>query len=321
MIENFEVLAHADWSVRKSGRWLVTAEPFKGKWRIHEPVMVNVKGLLGEDIGSRGMLGVDVPIGVPIHWAKSVKIDCFLRALKNFGEDHWVDTLHPAVTADQISLFRPFYPQRPGGAKQAHILKALDASHINLLRRHCDFDEAGRPAASPLFWTLGAAQVGKAAIDFWLNVLRPAVLAELVHVWPFHGTLLELANGTKPIVAETYPGEAYSWFNLEITKNNRSKRRVEDRALDSQRLLEVVSKLDFDLEPNAEEQVINGFKNGGEDAFDAFIGLLAVVSVVKGHRPEQMIWDDAVRQTEGWILGRRPGPRTFSMMSEERNSV
>jgi hypothetical protein len=321
VIENFEVLAHADWSVRKSGRWLVTAEPFKGKWRINEPVMVNVNGLLGEDIGSRGMLGVDVPIGVPIHWAKSVKIDCFLRALKNFGEGRWVDTLHPAVTADQISLFRPFYPQKPGGAKQVHILKALDACHINLLRRHCDFDQEGRPAASPLFWTLGAAQVGKAAINFWLSVLRPAVLAEQVHVWPFHGTLEELANKAKPIVAETYPGEAYSWFNLEITNNNRSKRRIDDRLLDSQRLLEVVSKLDFDLDPNAEEQVINGFKNGGEDAFDAFIGLLAVVSVVKGHRPEPVIRDDAVMQTEGWILGRKPGPLTFGMMSEKRNSV
>ena len=321
MIENFEVLAHADWSVRKSGRWLVTAEPSKGRWRINEPVMVNVNGLLGDDIGIRGMLGVDVPIGVPIHWAKLVKIDCFLRALKNFGEGRWVDTLHPAVTADQISLFRPFYPHKTGGAKQVHILKALDACHINLLRRHCDFDQEGRPAASPLFWTLGAAQVGKAAIDFWLSVLRPAVLAEQVHVWPFHGTLDALANKAKPIVAETYPGEAYSWFNLEITKNNRSKRRIDDRLLDSQRLLKVVSKLDFDLEPNAEEQVINGFKNGGEDAFDAFVGLLAVVSVVKGHRPEPEIRDDAVRQTEGWILGRRPGPLTFGMMSEKRNSV
>ena len=321
MIENFEVLAHADWSVRKSGRWLVTAEPFKGRWRINEPVMVDVNGLLVDDIGSRGMLGVDVPIGVPIHWAKLVKIDCFLRALKNFGEGRWVDTLNPAVTADQISLFRPFYPHKPGGAKQVHILKALDACHINLLRRHCDFNQEGRPAASPLFWTLGAAQVGKAAIDFWLSVLRPAVLAEQVHVWPFHGTLEELTNKAKPIVAETYPGEAYSWFNLEITKNNRSKRRIDDRLLDSQRLLKVVSKLDFDLEPNAEEQVINGFKNGGEDAFDAFIGLLAVVSVVKGLRPEPVIRDDAVRQTEGWILGRRPVPLTFGMMSEKRNSV
>jgi hypothetical protein len=321
VIENFEVLAHADWSVRKSGRWLVTAEPSKGRWRINEPVMVNVNGLLGDDIGIRGMLGVDVPIGVPIHWAKLVKIDCFLRALKNFGEGCWVDTLHPAVTADQISLFRPFYPHKTGGAKQVHILKALDACHINLLRRHCDFDQEGRPAASPLFWTLGAAQVGKAAIDFWLSVLRPAVLAEQVHVWPFHGTLDALANKAKPIVAETYPGEAYSWFNLEITKKNRSKRRIDDRLLDSQRLLEVVSNLDFDLEPNAEEQVINGFKNGGEDAFDAFVGLLAVVSVVKGHRPEPEIRDDAVRQTEGWILGRKPGSLTFGMMSEKRNSV
>jgi hypothetical protein len=311
VIKNLEVLAHADWSSRHSGRWLVKAERAAGRWRIREPSLFDSRNFLRNDIGEKGILGVDVPIGVPAYWADQAKIYYFPQALLDFGSLQWSDTLRPAEKKDEISIFRPFYPAKPGGAKQAHLLAGLGVNHMDILRRRCDFDQEGRAAATPLFWTLGAAQVGKAAINFWLDVLKPAIQDSSVLLWPFEGDLVDLIGRGKPIVAETYPAEAYRWFNLEISKINRSKRRIDDRRLDASRLIEVASNLGIDLEPAAEEEVVMGFPAGGDDAFDAFVGLLAVASVVIGQRPEAAICDEKVRQVEGWILGRRPAPITL----------
>ncbi|MEL0003907.1 MAG: hypothetical protein VW620_12915 [Rhodospirillales bacterium] len=311
MIKNLEVLAHADWSSRHSGRWLVKAERAAGRWRIREPSLFDSRNFLRNDIGEKGILGVDVPIGVPAYWADQAKIYYFPQALLDFGSLQWSDTLRPAEKKDEISIFRPFYPAKPGGAKQAHLLAGLGVNHMDILRRRCDFDQEGRSAATPLFWTLGAAQVGKAAINFWLDVLKPAIQDSSVLLWPFEGDLVDLIGRGKPIVAETYPAEAYRWFDLEISKINRSKRRIDDRRLDASRLIEVASNFGIDLEPAAEEEVVMGFPAGGDDAFDAFVGVLAVASVVSGQRPEAAICDDKVRRVEGWILGRRPAPITL----------
>ena len=83
------------------------------------------------------------------------------------------------------------------------------------------------------------------------------------------------------------------------------------RRLDASRLIEVASNLGIELEAAAEEEVVMGFPTGGDDAFDAFVGLLAVASVVTGQRSEFAICDDEVRRVEGWILGRRPAPITL----------
>jgi hypothetical protein len=311
VIKDLEVLAHADWSSRHSGRWFVKAERAAGRWRIREPRLFDTRNFLSNDIGEKGILGVDVPIGVPAYWAGQAEISYFPGALLEFGNRKWSDIFSPAEKKEEISIFRPFYPAKPGGAKQAHLLHGLGVNHIDVLRRRCDFDQEGRAAATPLFWTLGAAQVGKAAINFWLDVLKPAIQESSVFLWPFEGNLADLIGRGKPIVAETYPGEAYTWFDLEISKSNRSKRRIEDRRLDASRLIEVASNLGMDLEAAAEEEVVMGFPAGGDDAFDAFVGLLAVASVVTGQRSESAICDDEVRRVEGWILGRRPAPITL----------
>jgi hypothetical protein len=43
------------------------------------------------------------------------------------------------------------------------------------------------------YWTLGGNQVGKAAIDGWQNVVRPA-LALGASLWPFDGSLENLSS-------------------------------------------------------------------------------------------------------------------------------
>ena len=44
----------------------------------------------------------------------------------------------------------------------------------------------------------------------------------------------------------------------------------------------------------------------GEDAFDAVIGLIGMLLVVRGMRPAESPDDPAVRRREGWMLGLDP---------------
>jgi hypothetical protein len=94
-------------------------------------------------------------------------------------------------------------------------LKAVGVPLIDDLRRECEKKQAGRRAACPLFWTLGANQVGKGAIVGWRDVLAPALREGDVSLWPFDGRLLDLLKAGKIIIAETYPAECYGWFFRE----------------------------------------------------------------------------------------------------------
>jgi hypothetical protein len=79
----------------------------------------------------------------------------------NWALGAWADFFTVSRIAAEISIHRPFYPFRPGGTQQAHVLKALGLQHIDDLRRQCERKQDGRRAACALFWTLGANQVGK----------------------------------------------------------------------------------------------------------------------------------------------------------------
>lgn len=51
--------------------------------------------------------------------------------------------------------------------------------------------------------------------------------------------------------------------------------------------------------------LLDGFgdDSAGEDRFDAFVGLLGMLSVVSGERLEAVGMDGSCRLNEGWILG------------------
>lgn len=254
------------------------------------------------------LLGVDLPIGAPRRWAARAGVDDFLIALDGFGAGTWSRFYEPAATPDEIAPERPFYPARPGGTRQAHLVDGLGVADMDALRRRCDFNADGAAAATPLFWTLGAAQVGKAALHFWRTVLAPARAADAVRVWPFEGPLDALADPARVVVAETYPAEAYGWFDLEIRKPGRRKGRQSDREADADRLLAAGARIGTVFDPAAKEAILTGFPTGGDDAFDAMVGLLALLTVVADRRPEGVPNDPAVRTVEGWILGRAAGP-------------
>lgn len=312
----FRHLVHADWSLRPQGRWQASARRTGGGWRIDAPRPVGevgafVAGILAEAGGDGALLGVDLPIGGPRAWAERAGVADFLAALRIFGEGAWRDVYAPAGRPEEVSPFRPFYPAKPGGAKQAHLADGIGVAGMAALRRWCEFSEAGRGAATPVFWTLGGAQVGKAAGAFWRDVLQPGLADGRVAVWPFEGTLDALAAPGRVVVAETYPAEVYRWFDLAIRGPRLSKRRIADRRGDAARLLAAGAALGADFAPAAAAAVRDGFPAGGEDAFDAMVGLIGLLATVTGARPPNDPDDAVVRRIEGWILGRKPGPRPY----------
>ncbi len=59
------------------------------------------------------------------------------------------------------------------------------------------------------------------------------------------------------------------------------------------------------LSPELMQQIESGFvpDKSGEDPFDAFVGLVSMLEVVRGRRPAAPALDAEVRRVEGWILG------------------
>lgn len=88
------------------------------------------------------VIGFDFPIGVPVAYADAAGIDRFPELLPKLGWGEWRDFYRVAETPDDVSLHRPFYPQRPGGIAQAHLYEGLGFDSMAKLLRESD-----RPAA------------------------------------------------------------------------------------------------------------------------------------------------------------------------------
>ena len=227
----FDTLFHADWSCEPAKRWAVTAQRTNTGWTVAAPQKVTSSEIVGQihrtqQKGGRGLFGFDFPIGVPVAFGKQTSFDGFVEALSQFGSGEWGRFFDVADDPSNISLTRPFYPNSSGfGRKHSHLFAPLNVESIDDLRRVCERKTLNRPAACPLFWTLGGNQVGKAAIDGWQNVVRPA-MALGAGLWPFDGPLKDLSELNACVICETYPREAYAtWeFRFRPTKAKGTKR-------------------------------------------------------------------------------------------------
>jgi len=165
-----------------------------------------------------------------------------------------------------------------------------------------------RPAGAPLFWTLGANQSGKAAIAAWRDMLLPALLAGApIRLWPFEGAFRELLTPGTIAVAETYPAEALRHLGIRLRG---SKRRQADRAAVAGPLLAAMGVLDAYPDAALTAAVHDGFgaDAAGEDRFDCTLGLLCVLNVLAGTRPDTAPDDPWIRRWEGWVLGQTALP-------------
>jgi hypothetical protein len=309
------LIVHADWSSKPKKRWMVAATFDGTAYRVTKPVVVGpvntfVQGLIESADGGQIILGFDFPIGLPLSYAQKANIKSFPECLPSFGKDKWVRFYDIAESASEISLNQPFYPFRPGGTKQAHLLAGLGIAAMTDLLRECEHAYSHRGSACSLFWTLGSNQVGRAAIIGWRDVLSPALKTKEfgVSIWPFDGDLATLLKHRSCIVVETYPAEACVHLGITPPGRGWSKRNQEDRAKHYKNLSTRAEKRNIKLSPSLDAELRNGFgpSEDGEDPFDATLGILSMLEVVLGHRPDGAPEDPVIRGIEGWIFGQAP---------------
>jgi hypothetical protein len=298
------LVVHADWSIRPNKRWLAlaTLQPDRS-YRAHASRTVGPLETFWERFGraaGRGhvLLGFDFPIGLPRAYAEHAGIADFVVALEELDERFY----NVAGRQDEICLDRPFYPMRPGGRSRQQLLAGLRLTWSDLLRR-CDRASATRPEACALFWTLGGQQVGKGAITGWRDLLVPASRAGVdLALWPFHGRLDELLARHRFVVAETYPAEFYRHLGLDLKGGKRSQAV---RRSNAAALLAWAETAGVCLDSVLIDEIEDGFGpgGGGDDRFDAAVGLFGMLNVVLGRRPSGEPDDPVVRRIEGWILG------------------
>lgn len=307
----FDILYHADWSVDPGKRWAAVARREGGGWRVDGPGPVPDAGAfcrtLLEEAGRASVLaGFDFPIGLPAAYGASTGFPNFRSALLTVGsEPDWGRFFCVADTPDQISVRRPFYPRSAlKGASRRSLAEGLGVDGFDDLLRECERGSGGRRTACALFWTLGGNQVGRAAIAGWKEIVRPG-LAAGARLWPFDGRLGELGRAAGLVLAETYPADSYAVFGGTF-RARESKRRQPDRRAKADALLAWAAGARIDV-GTARNAIVDGFgrSRAGEDAFDALAGLLKMISVVDGGRPEATLSLSSKALTwEGWIMGR-----------------
>jgi hypothetical protein len=237
-----------------------------------------------------------------VNYAERVGAATFRDFLFKLGEDHLSEFFDVCDSADQISAYRPFYPNRSKkGCLPQHLFDAHGVTSMEALLRECERGSDGHRQACSLFWTLGGNQVGKAALCGWKEVLIPALRDDAVGLWPFNGRLESLLTEKRVIIAETYPAECYGWFSGSMP---RSKGDINSRKEFGSSLLSWASE-NVVVERRLETAIKNGFPTGRDDAFDAVVGLFGMLKVVLGKHVLEEPDVTPIRQVEGWILGRK----------------
>ena len=303
---------HADWSKYHQKRWYIRADlQPDGHYHIGFPQPAKylrelIVQITHDQRDNRGpiLFGLDMPLGLPRVYAARRGITDFVSWLKALPPtDPFFEV---ATRPSEISLARPFYPARPGGTRRQQLLDGLGMSEPHDLLRRCDV----LTKAAPLFWTMGAQQVGKGAIVGWRDFIAPNLRDGRypTAVWPFDGRLAELIATHRVIFAEAYPAAYYTHLGVQfLPQSGRrwGKRIQQDRQAHTAVLLNWTAQFNITLDSATRYLIETGFgaHPNGEDKFDAFIGLLGLLNLILGGRQLYEPTSDAVRRVEGWILG------------------
>jgi hypothetical protein len=308
-----DLAAHADWSVDPRKRWITVARRTSTGWTLAAPRPVGdvptlLTRLLQEAGGGAVALGADLPIGLPRAYAAGrpeADFPAFLRQVHRMP-----DFFSVCASLDDITVERPFYPVRgiAGMTRLSHAL-ALALADAAGLSRACDRATVERPAGAPLFWTLGANQSGKAAIAAWQSLILPALANRApLRLWPFEGTFRSLLSPGSVALAETYPAEALRHLGIRLRG---SKRRHADRCATAGALMTAMDLQSAVPDDQMRRTILDGFGSNasGEDRFDSVLGVLCVLNVLAGNRPDSAPDDPWIQHWEGWVLGQTAMPR------------
>lgn len=303
------LIVHADWGTKPKKRWAARASLESGRYTISKPAVVaSAAALLSEavaaaDSGGSVLVGFDFAFGVPVEFLGERSGKHFLELIANCRPAFF----EAVKTAREVSSQRPFLGVASRGDKLVDVLAELGLSPTNHLRR-CERRTPYRGDARCIFWP-GAGQVAGATRSGWREILRPALDSSarsqgLIRIWPFDGQLEQLVQSGTVVLAETYPAEFYGHLGM----SGRSKTKLGWRLEHASHLIRAATEMGLALEPNIQSDIRGGFghRSDGEDRFDATAGLLGMLRVVAGLSPTVCPDEKAVRQIEGWILGRPP---------------
>ncbi len=305
----FRHVVHCDWSMRAAGRW--SAEAHRGAdggWRASGPSNVPEPAALVERLVALAADGAtlaafDFPIGFPAAFGAATGYDGFAPVLDAIGRGDWPEIFAVAAAPGEVGPRRPFYPARPGGTRLAHLLDGHGVATVAELVRACERPGSEGGAAGCMFWTMGAQQVGKAALHGWREVIVPARRRGAA-LWPFEGDLATLAGRGGLVLAESYPGDGYGQLGFAIRK----KGNLALRAALAPHLAARAGERGVALDVGLSAALAAGFPReaGSDDGFDAVVGLLAALAVAAGARAAAPPLDEDMGRWEGWILGKRP---------------
>jgi hypothetical protein len=301
-----EQVIHSDWGTKAAKRWSVRARLHAGRYVLDLPTQFDASMFPDDrvDAGTATLLGFDFAIGVPRAYACAPDFH-FLSMIREAP----VDLFEPAAAIDALCAERPFLRAMPRGSTEAGVLRRIGLEPGTALRR-CEHPAVGsrRPAACCLFLPKPIKQVAGATRTGWREVLQPGLrsparAAGRVRFWPFDGDLDDLVQPGTVTLAETYPAEFYERLGLP----GNAKRDPKWRTAQGLRLDEVARELDVTVPDELRRDILSGFGQGtnGEDRFDALVGVLGMLRVVRSVDPCDAPRDDTVRRIEGWILGRR----------------
>jgi hypothetical protein len=247
------------------------------------------------------LAGFDFPIGLPL-----VALDRLGAGFRAFvSSSHAQRFIEPTETLFGISPAQPFYRKHPPGARHADLLCALECAAFDELLRECERPTPCRSRAESIFWTVGAKQVGKAALAGWREVVIPA-LQRGAGLWPFDGPLCSL-HANPLTIAETYPAEVYQHIGMRRTT---AKRTQAGRKEGCAAIFAWANLNRIDVSTDIEQAMRDGFgvRADGEDPFDALAGLCGMIEVADGRRAEAPAMPPLSFPREGWILGQTDLP-------------
>ncbi len=299
---------HADWSMSAKGRWVAKAKRSDHGWVIHAIEPVGMLTQFRRSLSDHGRdqtiwLGLDMPIGFVDFWYDGANVKDFKTLLGLLHGDNWQKFFDVCSTPDEITYQRPFYPQNSGikgSVKREHLLTALGLADFRQLHRRCELPTNDRNAACPSFWTLGANQVGKGMLHGLENLIIPGQ-QDGFHIWPFSGDLATCTKRPGVTLIETYPGEIYRWLDIsELTKSNQESRKDAVKQLGL-----YAAQNAIEISPAVLTDIASGFgpEQGKDDAFDALVGVMGLIRIADGKRPEHLPTDPIITKREGWIVG------------------
>ncbi|MEW4490897.1 DUF429 domain-containing protein [Thalassoglobus sp. JC818] len=306
-----QIVVHADWGTDPAKRMMSVARRQFGHYSVSEATGVGDLGTFFDCLLQQCeqdetlLVGFDFPIGLAAAYCQLAGINSFRAGLQLFGQGPWADFYTLATQANEISIHRPFYPYAPGGTAQDQLVAGLGVNSMDDLLRDCDRATDDRANACWLFWTLGAKQVGRAAIIGWRDLIAPAIqhYGDELGIWPFDGRLNDLLRTKRIVICETYPAESY--HHLSLSGGNWSKRRQEDRRLRGTEMVRWCAKRPVTFSDGLFAQLDDGFgaTADGEDPFDAVVGVCSMLDVVTNYRSEGSLRSPHATTTDGWILG------------------